>query len=148
MSMLGGIAKPVNKLDERLGSLASRALRDDTASDIKALDEAVESGYLPLDATLQQRAHTLQARRQELLLEIAGLRRQSESPLKLLRADQVEAFGKALKSEHRSGIAAALPWQRIQANGGLNFFSLLSFSNKEDTCLSSCGPRSPTTLPR
>jgi len=32
-------------------------------------------------------------------LEIAGLKRQSESPLKLLRADQVEAFGKALKSK-------------------------------------------------
>ncbi len=32
-------------------------------------------------------------------MEIAGLKRQSESPLKLLRADQVEAFGKALKSK-------------------------------------------------
>ena len=35
------------------------------------LFEAVEKGYLPMDETLQHRSHKLQARRQEILLEIA-----------------------------------------------------------------------------
>ena len=62
------------------------------------LFEAVESGHLPLDTALQQRAHKLQARRQELLLEIAGAKRETETPLKALNAGQVEAFGRALRS--------------------------------------------------
>ena len=63
------------------------------------LFEAVENGFLPMDSALQSRAHKLQARRQELLLEIAGLKRQAETPLKLLSGNQVEAFGKALKAK-------------------------------------------------
>jgi hypothetical protein len=62
------------------------------------LFEAVESGHLPLDTALQQRAHKLQARRQELLLEIAGAKRETETPLKALKAGQVDAFGRALRS--------------------------------------------------
>ena len=77
-------------LTKELNELKSRSDR---------LFEAVESGFLPLDTALQQRSHKLQARRQELLLEVAGLKRQNETPLKLLKADQVEAFGKALKSK-------------------------------------------------
>ena len=62
------------------------------------LFEAVESGHLPLDTALQQRAHKLQARRQELLLEVAGAKRETETPLKALKAGQVDAFGRALRS--------------------------------------------------
>jgi hypothetical protein len=40
----------------------------------------------------------LQARRQELLLEIAGLKRQTETPITALKDSQAEAFGRALKS--------------------------------------------------
>lgn len=44
------------------------------------LYEAVEKGFLPLDASLQERPHKLQARKQELLIEIAGFRRQQQLP--------------------------------------------------------------------
>ncbi len=79
----------VKTLSKELNELKARSDR---------LFEAVESGHLPLDTALQQRAHKLQARRQELLLEIAGLKRQTETPLKALKADQAEAFARALKS--------------------------------------------------
>lgn len=63
------------------------------------LYEAVEKGLLPMDETLQQRAHKLQARRQEILIEIAGFRRQKEMPLDLLRPKQIGAFSKALRAK-------------------------------------------------
>ena len=63
------------------------------------LYEAVEKGLLPMDETLQQRAHKLQARRQEILIEIAGFRRQKEMPLDLLKPKQIGAFSKALRSK-------------------------------------------------
>jgi len=44
------------------------------------LFEAVEKGYLPMDDTLQERSHKLQARRQAVLLEIAGLKREKQMP--------------------------------------------------------------------
>jgi site-specific DNA recombinase len=100
-AMIGEARKHLH--DSRSGNEVELKRLTKELSDLKKrsdkLLEAVETGYLPLDATLRQRAHTLQARRQELLLEIAGLKRQSESPLKFLRADQVEAFGNALKSK-------------------------------------------------
>ena len=63
------------------------------------LYEAVEKGLLPMDETLQQRAHKLQARRQEVLIEIAGFRRQKEMPLGLLKPKQIDAFSRALRSK-------------------------------------------------
>ncbi len=82
--------------DARLKVLAKEL--NELKSRSERLFEAVESGHLPLDAALQERAHKLQARRQEVLLEIAGLKRQAETPLRALKASQVEAFGRALKS--------------------------------------------------
>ena len=63
------------------------------------LFEAVEKGFLPLDETLQQRSHKLQARRQEVLLEIAGLKRQREMPTDLLKPQHVSAFSQAIRSK-------------------------------------------------
>jgi len=63
------------------------------------LFEAVEKGYLPMDETLQQRSHKLQARRQDILLEIAGLKRQKEMPSDLLKPKNIDAFTKALRSK-------------------------------------------------
>lgn len=61
------------------------------------LFEAVEKGLLPLDATLQQRSHKLQARRQEILVEIAGhVRRQT---LPEIKPRQVDLFCKALRTK-------------------------------------------------
>jgi site-specific DNA recombinase len=63
------------------------------------LFEAVEKGFLPMDETLQQRSHKLQARRQEVLLEIAGLKRQREMPTNLLKTQNIDAFSKAIRSK-------------------------------------------------
>src|SRR3990172_5585452 len=55
------------------------------------LYEAVEAGLLPKDATLTERAQKLQARRQEVLTEMAGIRREAEMPEKMLSSQNVRA---------------------------------------------------------
>jgi hypothetical protein len=77
------------------------------------LFEAVETGYLPLDGALQQRAQKLQGRRQEVLIQMAGLKRQGEAPLKLLNAGQVEAFSRALKSKLTANSPFAKQYLRL-----------------------------------
>ncbi len=59
--------------------------------------EAVEKGLLPMDLTLQERVHKHQARKQELLTEMAGLRREKELPLNQIKPAHVDAFCTALK---------------------------------------------------
>ena len=68
-------------------------------SSTERLFEAVEGGYLPLNAALTERSRKLEADRQATLIEIAGLKREGEAPVKLLKADKVEAFGKVLKAK-------------------------------------------------
>ena len=51
---------------------------------------------LPMDEMLRERAQKLKARREKVLIEIAGARRQSEIPLASLSPRQVDAFGAAL----------------------------------------------------
>ena len=46
--------------------------------------EAVENGLLPMDESLTERAHKLQARRQEILTEMAGITREAEMPKNML----------------------------------------------------------------
>ena len=65
------------------------------------LYEAVEKGLLPLDGSLQERVHKHQARRQDVLTELAGLRRQKELPLAQLGKKHVYAFCSALKEKLR-----------------------------------------------
>ena len=45
------------------------------------LYEAVEKGFLPMDSTLTERANKLQAQRQALLTDMAGLRRLKQMPV-------------------------------------------------------------------
>jgi hypothetical protein len=65
------------------------------------LYEAVEKGLIPLDGTLQERVHKHHARRQEVLTEMAGLRRQKELPLAQLGKKHILAFCSALKDKLR-----------------------------------------------
>ncbi len=65
------------------------------------LYEAVEKEFLPLDATLQERVHKHHARRQEILTEIAGLRRKKELPVSKLGKKNIIAFSLALKDIFR-----------------------------------------------
>ncbi|PTQ78874.1 DNA invertase Pin-like site-specific DNA recombinase [Nitrosomonas oligotropha] len=61
------------------------------------LYEAVEKGFLPLDASLQERSHKLNARKQELLIAVAGYRRQQQLPD--IKQNQLETFTKALRAK-------------------------------------------------
>ena len=61
------------------------------------LFDAVESGTLPNDATLADRAHKLKARREEILTQIAGIRREAEIPVTLISPKNVRAFCGALR---------------------------------------------------
>jgi len=80
--------------DDSLKKLTKELDELKTATD--RLYEAVEKGLLPLDSSLQERSHKLQARRQELLIEIAGYRRQQLLPN--IKQNQLTAFTKALRS--------------------------------------------------
>ena len=62
------------------------------------LYEAVEKDLLPMDNMLRDRAQTLKARREAVLVEMAGARRHKEMPTAMLSAKQVEAFGSALRT--------------------------------------------------
>jgi len=79
---------------------------DELQAATNRLFEAVEKGVLPLDAQLQQRSHKLQARRQELLLEISRHKRRQDMPT--IKPRQVDLFCKALKmklQDRSSGFA-------------------------------------------
>ena len=79
-----------------------RRLRLEAEENRKATDrlfQAVEAGLLPLDGSLQDRAHTLKARREALLAEIAGLQRVDMMPKKLLAPKYLGAFCKALQAK-------------------------------------------------
>jgi site-specific DNA recombinase len=86
----------------------TRSKHDDTLRQLKKeldaiqqatdrLFEAVEQGMLPVGQTLRERAHKHQTRRQEVLTEMAGLRRQKEMPLSQLSTKKIDAFCNALK---------------------------------------------------
>ena len=61
------------------------------------LYDAVEKGLLPMDSTLTERANKLQAQRQALLTDIAGLRRLKHMPLDALGEKKIRAFTTALR---------------------------------------------------
>ncbi len=61
------------------------------------LYDAVEKGLLPMDPTLTERAHKLQAQRQALLAEISGVRRLKQIPVKALGEKKVQVFVAALR---------------------------------------------------
>ena len=61
------------------------------------LYEAVEKGFLPMDSTLQDRAQKLKARRESILVEMAGTRQQTSLPIAKLNSQQIQSFGDALR---------------------------------------------------
>jgi site-specific DNA recombinase len=63
------------------------------------LYEAVEKGFLPMDGTLQERAQKLKARRESILIEMAGTRQDRAVPLDKINASQISAFGNALRAK-------------------------------------------------
>ena len=100
-SMLKGLMERMKKSrggqTEKLKRL-NREL-DEVQKGTDRLYEAVEKGLLPLDSTLTERAHKLKARREAILIEIAGIKREKEIPLRMIGETHVNGFCKALKSK-------------------------------------------------
>jgi len=86
----GNQGEKLKKLSRELDEVNKRTDR---------LYEAVEKGLLSLDPSLTERAHKLSARRQSILTEIAGIKREQEIPLKVIAERQVDAFCRALRSK-------------------------------------------------
>ncbi|GAB3478066.1 recombinase family protein [Polaromonas eurypsychrophila] len=82
--------------DETLRTLKKELVELETATN--RLYEAVEKGLLPMDDTLKGRAQKLKARREALLIEVAGTNRMKELPVTMLSARQLDTFGTALRA--------------------------------------------------
>lgn len=80
----------INNLNRQLKQTEERQHR---------LYEAIETGVIDLDETLQRRAQQLKSAREALLIELAGVRRAHSLPIDQLKASQVEAFAKTLKAK-------------------------------------------------
>lgn len=98
-TMLEGLRKRLSRSqtdqDGKVKQLTKELERVQQSSN--QLYEAVERGFLPMDSTLTDRANKLQAQRQALLTEIAGLRRLKQMPLDALGEKRVQAFTKTLR---------------------------------------------------
>jgi len=91
------LAKHHHGAGDQLRRLRAELEENQVAS--RRLLEAVEKGLLPMDGTLAKRSHELQARRQGILLEIAGQERGRLLPAELLSAKHVKAFCAALRAK-------------------------------------------------
>lgn len=86
-----------NSQQERINQL-NRQLKQVEERQHRLLD-AIETGTIDLDETVQRRAQTLKASREALLIELAGIRRQSSLPVDQIKATQINSFGKVLRKK-------------------------------------------------
>ena len=100
-AMLQGLQRDIKASrtgqDEALRTLTKEL--DQIGKATERLYEAVEQGVLELNDSLTTRSHKLQARRQTILTEIAGLKTQTGLPTALLRPKHIEAFTQSLKTK-------------------------------------------------
>ena len=98
-TMLEGLRKRLSRSqadqDGKVKQLTKELERVQQSSN--QLYEAVERGLLPMDETLTARANKIQAQRQALLVEIAGLRRLKQMPVDALGEKKVQAFTTVLR---------------------------------------------------
>ena len=97
--------------DEALRGLAREL--DTLTLAANRLYEAVEQGVLPLDASLQERVRKQQARRQEILIEMAGLRRRGGLPLQNLRPGHIDAFARVVRAKLLTNSGFAKQYLRL-----------------------------------
>ncbi|MDE2210815.1 MAG: zinc ribbon domain-containing protein, partial [Betaproteobacteria bacterium] len=83
---------------EQQGLAALKRELDAADHALSKLYEGVEKGILDLDSTLQARAQGHRAKREAILIEMAGLRRRQDLPLASLSAIKVQHFCQALKN--------------------------------------------------
>ena len=87
--------------DAQLGALTKQLKEVEQAN--SRLYDAVEQGMLPMDATLQARAQKNKAKREAVLTEIAGIRRNKEMPVSMLSQTKIDTFCKVLRSKLLGG---------------------------------------------
>ncbi len=80
----------VNQLNKQVKLIEERQGR---------LYEAIETGTIELDETVQRRAQQNKSAREALLIELAGVRRDHSLSIDQLKSSQVEAFAKTLRSK-------------------------------------------------
>lgn len=80
----------INELNRQLKQTEERQHR---------LLDAIETGIVDLDETVQNRAKNLKAAREALIIEIAGVRNDQSRPIDQIKASQVEVFAKTLKAK-------------------------------------------------
>ena len=86
-----------NNQQERINQL-NRQLKQTEERQHRLMD-AIETGVIDLDETVQRRAQQLKSAREALLIELAGVRREQSIPVDQLKASQVNAFAKTLKAK-------------------------------------------------
>ena len=98
-TMLADMKRQIKAAQENQGEGLKKLTKelDEIKTATDRLYEAVEKGFLPLDASLQERSHKLNARKQELLIQVAGYRSQQQLPE--IKQNQLEAFTKALRTK-------------------------------------------------
>ena len=77
-------------------SKLQRTLKE-TDAGLDWLYEGIEQGLLTLDETLKARVQKLKAKREETLIQLSGIKRQQQLPIKNLTSRHVDAFCAALK---------------------------------------------------
>lgn len=98
-NMLAQLKKQINSQDGEV-KLKIRQLQktlNETDAGIARLYEGVESGVLSLDDTLRTRIQKLKAKREELLIQLSGIKRQIQLPIKAIKKTHINAFCSALK---------------------------------------------------
>jgi len=118
--------KAVQAGSDETAQLLRRELAELEAS-TNRLYEAVEKGLLPMDDTLTARAQKLKARREALMIELAGVRRSKEMPASLLSQAHLEEFGTALRARLQEG-AGGFPKRYLR-----QFVSEIRFDGKRLT---------------
>ena len=69
----------------------------ETDAGLERLYEGIEQGLLTLDETLKARVQKLKAKREETLIQLSGIKRQQQLPIKNITNRHIEAFCAALK---------------------------------------------------
>ena len=84
-----------SRQDETLGTRQKELVELETATN--RLYEAVEKRLFPMDDMLKVRAQKLKARRETVLIKVAGTNRMKELPAAMLSAGQLDTFSTVLR---------------------------------------------------
>ena len=98
LEALGKHAKESGKQQQRQLATLNQELAALTRG-MERLYEGIEKGVIKLDDTLRQRTDQLQAQRQAILTDIAGLKTKATVPAHVLQQKHIDAFTKLLRAK-------------------------------------------------